>query len=161
MIHKSPVISVSQFLMELFHRPCWSKKQEVSIINQDFPSMSICLWEIIWQQVVRICKMTFSQLSAHFHSLKKKVLVPSISMYPVYYSNITDSCWKLLRVLFHDTSVQQAQSHFSDSHIRKHITQLLKSFSINKCTYYTNIYFTSPGSYRFWLVTIFRELTTQ
>jgi len=26
--------------MELFHHSCWNKEQEVSIINQDFPSMS-------------------------------------------------------------------------------------------------------------------------
>jgi hypothetical protein len=40
MIHKSPAVSVSLFLTELFHRSCWSKVQEVSIINQDIPSMS-------------------------------------------------------------------------------------------------------------------------
>ena len=70
--------------------------------------------------------MTFRQLSVYFHSLKKKkLLVLSIFIYPVYYSNIIDSNGKLLKILFHDTSVQQTQSHFNIIHIRKHITQYL------------------------------------
>jgi hypothetical protein len=51
------------------------------------------------------------------------VVVLSISIYPVYYRNITDSNGKWLKILFHYTSVQQ--SYFNNIHIKKHITQHL------------------------------------
>jgi hypothetical protein len=36
-----------------------------------------------------------------------------------------------------------------------------QSLSTNKCTYYTNTYFSLSGSYRFWLVAVLKELTTE